>query len=413
MEPIKITVEQGPKLGVDLTRLERLDAYLQRMIDEKKHPFEAIRVWRKNTLVFSGEYGAQTPDGQPLRADAIYPVASVTKPFVATCAALLQEEGRVSFYEKVQDYFPDFTGENKDSAILLHLLCHTSGMDELGEAEQYIKDYIKEETGTEIGNVWEFAEESEKMYAALETLRPKLGLAETYEEGEQFGPSEVLTMRAPLASVPGTRFSYCSVGYQMWKEIIERITGETLEQYAKRKIFDPLGLGDTCFFLPLEKRDRYVIRGPEFKGSQWMNGEHKMTDTSAGGGLKTTMDDMARFGLMFLNGGKLDGKKILSPASVKLMTKNHNADVPDSFWFGRLMAANWGLGWDIKGERKIDELGMLRGARSYNHGGYGGARLLIDPDYDLVLAIYICEKENLSVYDDMGSAVDILYGALD
>ena len=413
MNPIRITAMQSETIGVDIERLEWLDGYLQRMIDEKKHPFEAIRVWRKNTLVFSGEYGTQTPDGAPLRADAIFPVQSVTKPYVATCAAILQEEGRVSFYEKVQDYFPDFTGENKDCVILLHLLCHTSGMDDSEEGDKYIKEYIKMETGIEIGNTMESPEESQKMQDALCALRPKLGLPESDEDGAAYEALVALTIRAPLFSMPGTRFSYCSLGYNMWKTIIERITGETLEQYARRKIFEPLGLNDTCFFLPPEKRDRFVIRGDEFKGAPWINDESMMTSTSAAGGLKTTMDELARFGLMFLNGGKLDGKRILSPASLKLMTKNHNVGVPDSFWFGRWLAANWGLGWDVKGENKIDELGMLRGASSYNHGGFGGARLLIDPDYDLVLAIYMCEQEAFAVYDDMGGAVDILYGAFD
>ncbi|MDR0490811.1 MAG: beta-lactamase family protein [Oscillospiraceae bacterium] len=410
MNPIKITAAEAAELGVDLERMQWLNAYLQRMIDENKHPFEAIRFWRKNTLIFSGEYGAQNPSGELLRSDAIYPVASVTKSYLATCAAILQEEGRVSFYEKVQDYFPDFVGENKENVILWHLLCHTSGIDDQDEGEKYIKEFIKKETGTEIGNIWLSPEESEKFYGGLYELRAKLGLPDSSSAKDA---KELLIMRAPLASLPGTKFSYCSVGYGMWKTIIERITGETLEKYARRKLFEPLGLNDTHFFLPPEKRTRFVIRGADIKGAPWMNSEDSMTSTDGDGGLKTTMNDMARFGLMYLNEGKLDGKRIMSPTSIKLLTKNHNSTVPDSLWFGRWLAANWGLGWDIKGENKIDELGMLRGARSYNHGGYGGARLLVDPDYDLVLAIYMCEKEAFSVYDDMGSAVDILYGALD
>ena len=92
MKHVRITQQQALDLGVELERLDWLDAYLQRMIDEEKHPFESFRVWRKNTLIFSGDYGLQTPRGKPLAPDAIFPLQSVTKPIAATCAAILQEE---------------------------------------------------------------------------------------------------------------------------------------------------------------------------------------------------------------------------------------------------------------------------------------------------------------------------------
>jgi CubicO group peptidase (beta-lactamase class C family) len=114
---------------------------------------------------------------------------------------------------------------------------------------------------------------------------------------------------------------------------------------------------------------------------------------------------------MYLNMGTLDGVRIISPATVRLLTRNHNAGLPDSFWLGRHLSANWGLGWDVK-ENKIDDLGMLHSPNSYNHGGYGGARILIDPDYDLVVSVYIREQREESFYDNMNYAMDILYSAL-
>ena len=260
MNPIKITAAQAAALGVDLERLTWLDAFLQRMIDEKKHPFEAFRVWRKNTLIFSGDYGTQTPNGEPLRADAIYPLQSVTKPVVATCAALLQEEGRINFFEKVQDYFPEFEGENKDRVLLWHLLCHTSGM--TPEAQD---TYMKEIAGEYNSDTW------------LETfmaLRPKLGLpdVEPSEDAADEAWSK-LALNAPLDSMPGTEFRYCGYGYSMIKDIIERVSGKTLEQYAYEKIFEPLGMNDSHWFLPVEKRERYVIRDESCKGGAGLNSE--------------------------------------------------------------------------------------------------------------------------------------------
>lgn len=389
MQTIKITQEQASALGVNTERLEWLDAYMQRMIDEDKHPFEALRVWRRNTLVFSGDYGPQSPGGDPLRSDAIFALASLTKPVTATCAAILQEQGKFNLFERVQDRFPEFTGENKDRVLFWHLLSHTSGMD-----DEAIDRHL---------------EEQQKLI--VETAKKAgLGKATTGKLINALQSDGVL--KAPLAALPGTRFSYWGTGYGIIKMLIEKVTGMTLEAYARKYIFEPLGMNDTYWYLPHDKRGRYAMRPEGVKGMPWMNGAETMESSSAGGGLKSTMDDMALFGLMYLNGGSLDGNRILSPASVKLLTKNHNEGIPDSFWLGRWLGASWGLGWDIKCN-KIDDLGMLHSAGSYNHGGYGGARLLIDPEYDLVVSIYMCEKAELSVYDDMNCAVDILYGALD
>jgi CubicO group peptidase (beta-lactamase class C family) len=195
--------------------------------------------------------------------------------------------------------------------------------------------------------------------------------------------------------------------------LVEKISGGTLEEFAREYIFEPLGMHDTYWRMPKSKLNRYPRRPKGHKGTPWLDSENfARKNTSVGGGLKSSMADLLRFGRMYLNGGTLDGKRILSPASVRLLTKNANEGVPDSLWFGRWLKADWGLGWNIKGD-KIDDLGMLRSPRAYDHGGYGGARLLIDPDAELVAAIYMAEKEDDSVYDDMNCAVDILYGALD
>jgi CubicO group peptidase (beta-lactamase class C family) len=170
-------------------------------------------------------------------------------------------------------------------------------------------------------------------------------------------------------------------------------------------------MDDTHWFLPEEKRGRFATCDPSFKGGEWINGTGMMTSDSASGGLKSTMDDMARFGRMYLNMGTLDGVRVISPATVRLLTRNHNAGLQDTFWLGRYLGASWGLGWDVK-ENKIDDLGMLHSPRSYNHGGYGGARLLVDPDYDLVMSIYMREQREESFYENMNFAVDILYSAL-
>jgi CubicO group peptidase (beta-lactamase class C family) len=386
-------------LGICLERLNVVDEYCHRAVDEMKHAFIGFRILRRGQLIFSGEYGTQTPNGEPLRADAIYPLQSETKPVLATCAAILQEDGRFDFYNKLQQYRPEFTGEMKDEVIMWQLLCHTSGIDDTAQS-QFIGELLGE------------VKDGERA-AAYYNARARLGLPEVpFSQAAANEASAIAMLRAPLASKPGTKFSYSSYCYNLIKSIIEDITGETLEQFAKRKIFDPLGMTDTHWFLPHEKRDRFVIRDESLKGGPWINSEQSMTSTNAAGGLKSTLDDMAKFGQMWLQNGTLNGQRIISPATVKMMTRDHNAKVPPSDWFGRVFGANWGLGWDLKGD-KTDDHGFLRSPRSYNHGGYGGACLLIDPDYDLVFSGYFCEVAETSQNDDFGPVFNILYSSFD
>jgi CubicO group peptidase (beta-lactamase class C family) len=390
MNPIKINTADTQALGIYLPNLHELDTFCQRMIDEKLHPYIAFRVWRKNALVFSGDYGTHSTSGEPLRPDAIFPLQSITKSFVATCAAILQEQGKLNFFERVQDRFPEFSGENKERVLIWHLLSHVSGMDDgindkkLNEQYEFIKSL------------------TEKYEIPEETQEKMLDEIWAFEN----------TLKMPLATLPGTKYSYWGIGYHLIKLLVERISGATLEEFARKYIFDPLGMNDTYWFLPEEKRDRFPTCDPAFKGGEYMNSVEMMISDGASGGLKSTLDDLLKFGRMYLNMGTLDGVRIISPATVKLLTRDANKGLPDSFWLGRWLGAGWGLGWDVKGD-KIDDLGMLHSSVSYNHGGYGGARLLIDPEYDLVTAIYMREQREESVYDNMNFAADILYSALD
>ena len=143
-----------------------------------------------------------------------------------------------------------------------------------------------------------------------------------------------------------------------------------------------------------------------------MNSDDILTNTSASGGLKSTMADLTRFGQMFLQGGTLGGARILSPASVRLMTTDNNSELPDSFWRGRYLGSNWGFGWDVKNGKK-DDLGLLRGERSYNHCGFGGARLHVDPDAALVVAFNIVEHDEGEACLNHSNSMNILYSALD
>jgi CubicO group peptidase (beta-lactamase class C family) len=395
-------------LGVNLDRLRFLDAYLRKMVDTGEHSFITLRALRRGALIFNGNYGVSSPGGARLKEDDIFPVQSVSKPVVATLCAILQEEGEIDFWDKAQRYFPEFEGEGKDEVLLWHLLSHVSGADE-DAIGKYVRDYIENDLGLALPG----ADSPDSAYndLALRVLE-KTGLPSP-EPGENAWNKmfNALGMKAPLAAKPATAFSYYNYGYGMLAEIIECCSGESLEAFARSRIFEPLGMTDTHWVLPKAKYPRFVTRDPSFRSAEWLNGEDMMLSTSPSGGLKTTMPDLLRFGQMYLQNGTLGGKRILSPASVRLVTTDHNRGLPDSFWAGRWLGANWGFGWNVCSGKK-DDRGMLRSNRTYDHGGYGGACLMVDPDSDLVVACYLVEQDDIA-YPNHPRTFNILYSALD
>jgi serine-type D-Ala-D-Ala carboxypeptidase len=394
-------------LGVHFDRLENLDKFCTEAVKNGKHAFMAARVLRSGVVVFDRAYGVAAPGGPPLTTDAIYPVASVTKPVIAVLLAILQEEGVIDFWEQLRTYFPDFTGEYKDEVLLWHVLSHTSGMSGMGDEPywSFVDAHIRDELGIVMS---ENASDEEKR-AAYQAAGVMLGLGETEADGNTFWEVyNVLSRRAPLVRRPFTAFSYCSFGYDLLRRLIEKVTGEDIDTYARRRLFEPLGMTDTYWVLPEALWPRIVRRDPSYQEADWLNSDHILTSRSGGGGLKSTMRDMTVFGQMILQEGTLGSVRILSPASVRLLSTDHNAALPESFWQGRWFGSNWALGWNVK---KKDDLGFLRSNKAIDHAGSGGARLLIDPEYSLVASFYAVDH-TLESFTAHSRVANIIYSAL-
>ncbi len=395
-------------LGINIGRLRYLNDFLQKLVDNERHAFVAFQALRRGVKIFGGSYGVSAPGGSPLTGGAIFPMMSISKPFVATGCAILQELGFIDFWEPVSKYFAEFAAGDKQGVLLWHLLCHVSGMS-WEMQNKFADDCIKNELGIALADN---ASEDERLDAYM-SARDQLGLPKA-DRG--WGAVEEmytrLSLKAPLARAPGTRFEYSDRAYMMLGEIIEQLSGKSLEQFLKANIFDPLGMRDTHFVLPEGKRARFVTRDPSYRSGEYLSSDYLQVSTNAAGGLKSTMDDMLRFGQMFAQNGTVDSKRIISPASVRLMTTDQNETIPDSYWRERLLGSNWGFGWDVKNGKK-DDLGMLRSDRSYNHGGFGGARIHVDPDADLVVSLYMVEQFADLSCDDQSTAMNVLYSALD
>lgn len=398
------TNSQLDALGVDAGRLKYLDTYLKEITAKVKNKFNAVYIMRRGEVILNGAYGVQTPDGPPLTWDAIYPLASITKPIIATLLAILQEDGHVDLWDKFNAYYPEFTGEKKDEVELWQVMAHCSGMSDLSINKH--NSELREQLGAGQVNTWE------EHTSYIKKLRELYGLPEAEPSDELVNETELLAdLKAPLENDPGTAFSYCNNGYNLLGRLVEKVTGESIEEYASRRLFKPLGMEDTHFLLPEEKWDRVVKRDPSFHGAGWFNSESALSNTNGASGLKSTMRDLARFGQMYLQNGTLDGVRILSPATVRLLTTDHNSELPPSFWGSRKLACSWGLGWNVCYGKK-DDLGLLRSYKAFDHAGAGGGRILIDPEKELVVAMYLVELSEMS-YEYQSRVANIIYSALD
>jgi len=268
---------------------------------------------------------AVEPEREAMTSDTIFDAASLTKVIATTtCVMKLVEQGKVEVDAAVARYLPEFVGENKERVTVRHLLTHTSG----------------NKPGIATG-----------------------GLA-SYEDGI------ARACQNPLGDAPGTLIRYSDINFILLGEIVHRVSGKTLDEYAAAEVFRPLGMKDTGFRPAVELRPRIApTTRSTGRGVVHDPTAGKMGGVAGHAGLFTTAGDLARFARMLLADGELDGVRVLKSETVKLMT---SVQTPDT------IPGRRGLGWDIdtgySGPRgKWFPLG------SYGHTGWTGTSLWIDP----------------------------------
>ena len=280
----------------------------------------------------------------PMRRDAVFFLASITKVFTGVAVLMLQDEGRLDVNDPVAKYLPEFAelktaaGEPADITIA-HLLTHRSGL-----ADTKVADYGK--AGPDL--------------AGLLAARLPLG---------------------PVASAPGGRWNYNSFAFDVAGRIVEVVSGRTFDAFLEERLFAPLGLGDTTFYPDAAQRRRLA----DFYEKNRHTGALERRETWSGlplpvrgrfpplpgGGLFSTAGDLARFCRMLLRRGELDGRRYLSERAFQLLTTIQTGDEPSG-------PRGWGLGPGvIRGPG--DGLAGQMGAGSFGHAGASGCELIVDP----------------------------------
>jgi CubicO group peptidase (beta-lactamase class C family) len=282
--------------------------------------------------------------GRAMRTDDIFWIASMSKPVLATLLLMLQDEGRLSVDDPVEKYLPEFkdlkTADGKPAKVTIrHLLTHTSGMGEITAAQ---------------------ARESKTLSSVIPFYVAK-----------------------PVAFTPGSKWVYCQSGINAGGRIAEVVTNKPLDQLLQERLFAPLGMKDTTFYLTEKQLPRLAAsyrrtdKGElEATDIRFLNGKSPTSRDrfpAPNGGLFSTAPDYARFCQMILRGGELDGKRYLKPETVKLMTTIQTGDLKTGFTPGN----GWGLGWCVVREPQGVTATLSPG--TFGHGGAYGTQVWIDP----------------------------------
>lgn len=373
-----LVIAQSPKsLGIDDSKLAQIDALVAKDIAAKKLPGAVVVIGHKGKIVYRKAFGnrALVPNVEPMTVDTIFDAASLTKVVATTtCIMKLVEEGKLRLNDTVGMFFPEIEDANAKKVTIQQLLTHTSG---------YAPDFDLKVKWTG----------RDGMLAALK--------------------------KEKLRTPPGTKFVYSDIGFIVLGEIVTKVSEFYLEVFFKRDVAEQAGMGDSGFFsfgaakfegkpatftishfpntdiemrgsrrtkqigpiAPTENikgQNSYLgstFEGDDKTGAQILRGEvHDPTAFRMGGvaghaGLFTTADDLARFCQMLLNGGTLDGKRVLSAQTVaKMTTPNVVSET----------GATRGLGWDMNTSFSSNR-GELFPLGSFGHTGFTGTGLWIDP----------------------------------
>jgi CubicO group peptidase (beta-lactamase class C family) len=320
--------------GFSSERLERLHAAMQREVDTKQLPGIVTILARHGQVVEEKTYGMKDlASAAPMTKDAIFRIYSMTKPVTGVAMMILYEEGKWHPGDPIAKYIPEFAhlkvfkGVDANGAMILEDPLHPPTMSQLME-------HTAGFTYGFFGNT-----PVDKMYNERKVLQSQ-SLHEMVEK----------LAKIPLLYQPGSQWVY-SVSMDIQGYLVEKLSGQSLPEFMQQRIFGLLGMKDSGFFVPKEKRSRFATLYREDKeGHLAVDIVGPPTDyaaqpgmASGGGGMVSTAEDYLRFAQMLLNGGELDGVRILAPATVHLMTSNHLA--PSLMRDESSIGPRPGLGW--------------------------------------------------------------------
>ena len=408
------------EVGLSSERLHRIDDVIQRAIDAKQIAGAVTIVSRKNRIAHFEAQGFMDLESKTaMRKDAIFRMASMSKPVTSVAILMLLEEGKVRLNDPVSKFIPEFkdtkvavtqpassettTSASTSTAASTATTAAGRGRGRGAAVAQEItlvpasrpitvKDLLTHTSGLESGGAG--SREGNRIAprdtkSNLATYIPKLGAV-------------------PLDFQPGTEWRYSALaGMETLGRIVEVASGMTFDQFLKTRLFDPLGMKDTAFYQPDEKQSRIASlygrpqgqpTGLQKQGTpEWLDTK---TLFSGGGGLWSTAEDYIQFATMLVNGGQLNGKRFLSPRTVDLMGSNQLGDLYSK-------ANRPGMGWGLGVEIALDPVAANRrvGTGSFGWDGAFGTHFWVDRKEQIAGVLLIQQGVQAQLNRDFENAV--------
>lgn len=402
-----LSMGTAESVGMSSERLQRLDAFLQKSVDQKEIPGAVAIVCRNGKIIYHKAFGsADNTSGRAMKTDDIFRIASMSKAITSTAVMMLWEQGLFQLDDPISKYIPEF----KDPSVLDSFNESDSSFTAQPAGKEItIRHLLTHTSGLGYGVI-----DGDKRFKAI---YKKAGIVDLFTtESVKIGDNIKKLAKLPLHHVPGEKYVY-SEGLDVLGYFIEVISGEPFDVYLKKHIFDPLSMNDTYFYLPNEKASR-LVKIQTKTGDNWTSFVDNFYDPdypikgaktffSGGAGLSSTAKDYATFLQMYLNNGELNGKRLLSRKTIESMMMNQ----VDDLLGGDKSDQNYGLAFGLLTE-KGQSKGGLGSAGLFTWGGYFNTNYFADPK-EKIIGVIMKQTQKVNDNNNSGKFKALVMQAVD
>lgn len=371
-------------VGLSSERLARATAAIEADVAAGRIPGAVGLVARRGKVAYFEARGEADREAEkPMRRDTIFRIYSMSKPITTTALMMLHEEGKFQLRDPLDRYLPEYADMTVFEESPVAPGDPKAARRVPAKRPITVQDLMRHTAGLTYGIFGNAA--VDKTYRDAEILSRKYTVEEM---SKRLG-------RLPLLFHPGEKWHY-SVAVDVQGRLIEVLSGQRFDRFVAERIFQPLGMVDTAFWVPAEKRERFAqMYAPTAESKEKLKLAPRSSSAgfledgpfySGGGGLVSTTEDYRRFAQMMLNEGELDGVRLLGRKTVELMTRSHTEHIDMT----RALRKGFGFGLGVAVHTDPEVSGQTASVGAYGWGGAAGTRVLIDPAEDL-LEIYMVQ----------------------
>src|SRR6266702_4674592 len=382
-----LPVAKPEQVGMSSQKLAKIGQVLKKEADDGSFRGAVVMVARKGKLVYQDAVGMQTVSAK-MTPDSLFRIYSMTKPLVSVAAMMLVEDGTIQLTDPVSKFFPAFKGQQVSVARSDNALARVSYTLAAAEREMTVQDLLRHTAGLAYGEI--------TTNAPVKDAYAKAGLylagVRDYDARELTPAEEVERLaKAPLAHQPGTVWEY-SMAVDLLGRVVEAASGKRLADFLDERVFKPLKMRDTAFWVPPGKISRLaqplavdLASGQPIKV---IDVSKEPKNDSGGAGAVSTAADYLRFSQMLLNGGQLDGARVLSRTTIALMTSDHlGTRIAAPTTPGELLLGTpgytFGLGFAVRQGGGV--AGVPGSPGEFMWAGYAGTFFWVDPQEELAV----------------------------